>query len=217
MDRQMGASEAPEVIPRCQTHTRIAQFQKGRFSPSGFTFPKGRFWCEIGTFNFYSPLAILGKKKFHTAVCFVMESAFCYRWQLPIFYHMSLFLNISFLCWDLGDDELLSICLISDSWQCASCNIEFPLRYSLYLFSSLSISANFHSFQKRNKDRIYKCIGKSKSFLLWVSPSLWIFLQLMNGVIWWEFERRWTDQVIWIEGKFQQGYRANFGGEQNGG
>ena len=28
MDRQMGASEAPEDIPRCQTHTRIAQFQK---------------------------------------------------------------------------------------------------------------------------------------------------------------------------------------------
>jgi len=68
MDRQMGASEAPEVIPRCQTHTRIAQFRKGQFSPCGFTFPKGRLWCEIGTVNLRSPLAILEKKEFHTAV-----------------------------------------------------------------------------------------------------------------------------------------------------
>jgi len=42
MDRQMSASEAPEVIPRCQTRTRIAQFQKEQFSLSSFTFPKGR-------------------------------------------------------------------------------------------------------------------------------------------------------------------------------
>jgi len=68
MDRQMGASEAPEVIPRCQTRTRIAQFQKGRFSPSGFTFLKGRLWCVFGASDLSSPLAVLEKKEFHKAV-----------------------------------------------------------------------------------------------------------------------------------------------------
>jgi len=69
MDRQMGASEAPDDIPRKQTRTRIAQFGKGQFSLSGFTFLNGRFWCVFDTSDLSSPLAILEKKRFHKAVC----------------------------------------------------------------------------------------------------------------------------------------------------
>jgi len=148
----MGASLFPVRLSCRQTHTRIVQFQKRAVFAKWFHFSERTALVRDWHLNLSSPLAILEKKEFHTAVCFVMESAFCYRWQLPILYHISPFINISFLCWDFGNDRMLSICLVSDSWQCARCNIEFPLRYSFYLFSSPSISANFHSFQKRNKD-----------------------------------------------------------------